>query len=67
MSASLRSVVVSGTFTAASQTSQAVVVYGNFNVTISGSFTGSVSVERSFDNGTSWNIVSTDGTRTPAT
>lgn len=66
MSASLRNVVVSGTFSVASTASQAVVVYGNFNVTISGSFTGSVAVQRSFDGGSTWNTVATDGTGTAA-
>lgn len=66
MSGSSRNVVVTGTLATSGAASPSVAIYGNFNVTISGSFTGTAQVQRSFDNGTTWNTVSTDGTGSAA-
>lgn len=65
---------LTGTFGATGQSSSAVV-FGMFNVQIwgtplssglSGAFTGTVAVERSLDDGTTWVPVATDGTGTAA-
>lgn len=66
------SIVASGTLSAPGQSAaispKATVDGGGaLNVTLSGTWTGSVNIERSFDNGTTWNIVSEDGTGTAAT
>lgn len=66
---------ISGTFAGTGQSSTAVV-FGLFNVVLWGTplggagetatFSGTVNVERSMDNGTTWVPVSTDGTGTQA-
>lgn len=45
--------LISGSFSATGQ-SQPATIYGTMNVSIWGSFTGSVQLERSFDGGTTW-------------
>ena len=67
---------LSGTFTATGVSATAIV-YGDFTASIwgtplnadgsSGSFTASVQVQRSADEGTTWIPVSVDGTGSPAT
>lgn len=42
------------TLTSINLESESVRVSGNFNVTISGTFVGSVALQRSLDNGTTW-------------
>lgn len=64
--------VVSGTFTAAGQQSGAAAqgeafFVGDFHASLIGAFTGSVTLERSFDGGTTWVAVATDGQGNPAT
>ena len=54
--------VVTGTFTAAAQSSPATALYGAFNITLWGTFSATVLAQRSLDNGTTWVTVSTDGT-----
>ena len=49
------------TLIATGATSQ-VAIFGVFNFTLSGTFSGSVVVQRSFDGGTTWdNVTSADG------
>lgn len=45
--------VATGTITT-SQVTPGVQVSGDFNVSVSGSFTGSIAAERSFDGGSTW-------------
>ena len=66
---------LSGTFTGTGQ-SVSAVVFGPFNAVlwgtplsgtgVAGSFSGTVQLERSLDNGTTWVVVATDGTGTQA-
>jgi hypothetical protein len=66
---------ISGSFTATGQSASAVV-FGPFNAVlwgtplsgtgVSGTFSGTVQIERSMDGGTTWVVVSTDGTGTQA-
>lgn len=66
---------ISGTFTGTGQSATGVV-FGAFNVVIwgtplggagvSGTFSGTVQLERSMDGGTTWVVVATDGTGTQA-
>lgn len=73
MSAGL--VILSGTFAATGQSANGIVI-GSFNVSLwgtplgsageAGTFSGTVNVERSLDNGTTWIPASTDGTGTQA-
>lgn len=49
--------LVVGTFTAAGD-SAAAVFYGRFNVSLWGTFAGTVQLQRSFDGGTTWLPVS---------
>lgn len=57
---------VSGTFGVNAATSQSVKLGGRFNLTLSGVFSATVLLERSFDDGTSWNPASTDSLGTAA-
>lgn len=50
-----------GQFTATGQ-SAPVQLIGPFNITLAGSFTGTVVLERSFDAGAAWHAVSRDTT-----
>ena len=59
-------VLLTGSF-AGTGTSSAVKIWGDFNVTLGGSFTATISVERSLDSGNSWTVVAADGKGTPAT
>lgn len=66
---------ISGSFSTTGQSATAVV-FGAFNAVIwgtplggagvSGSFSGTVQIERSMDAGTTWVVVATDGTGTQA-
>lgn len=49
-----------GAFTAATQTSTPVWMRGPFNFDVAGTFVGTVVIERSFDSGTTWSVVSRD-------
>lgn len=48
--------VVTGSFTGTGQSSS-VVITGGFNLSLSGFGSGTVSIERSFDNGSTWNTI----------
>jgi hypothetical protein len=52
------------TFTAATQTTAAAPVHGVFNVSVIGTLTGTIVVERSFDGGTTWVQAWAPGTTT---
>lgn len=66
---------ISGDFTGTGQSATAVV-FGAFNAVLwgtplggaglAGTFSGTVQIERSMDNGTTWVVVATDGTGTLA-
>lgn len=58
-------VLVSGTFTATGQSSSFRPI-GKFNVSLRGTFVGTVAIERSFD-GTNWAGISRDSSGTAAT
>lgn len=60
---------VSGTFGVVSAVSPSVKLGGKFNLTLSGTFSATVVLKRSFDDGTSWFPVATDsiGTATAYT
>lgn len=45
---------VSGTFGAVGQSVTINPVYGTYNVSVSGTFVGTVEAQRSFDNGATW-------------
>lgn len=47
-------VVTTATLTAADQFSSPIYLVGDISLSISGSFTGSVTVQRSFDDGSTW-------------
>jgi hypothetical protein len=51
--------LLAGSFTATGQSS-AVVFYGSFNLSLWGTFVGTVRLERTFDGGTTWLPVSSD-------
>lgn len=51
--------LLTGAFTGTGQ-SQAVELFGGFNLTLSGTFVGTVRLRRSFDNGATWFPVSRD-------
>lgn len=55
---------LSGTFTATGQ-SNSVPLLRHFNVSL-GTFTGTINLERSFDNGTNWEVTDTFSTQTSA-
>lgn len=55
---------VAGTFTAPG-TSPTIKLRGGFNTALWGTFVGTVDLEQSYDNGTTWLPVSIDGTGTP--
>jgi|SRR5579884_659531 len=57
--------VLGGQFTAAGQ-SQTILLYGAFNVSIWGTFSGTVQLQRSFDGGTTWIMRTIDATGQPA-
>ena len=56
--------VLTGTFTATGQ-SAGLQVYGNYNITLTGTFVATVRIERSFDEGASWAVLSKDAAGTP--
>ena len=56
--------LASGTFTATGQ-SAAVEIYGKANILIDGGV-GTVAVERSFDDGVTWTVISRDSAGNPA-
>jgi len=58
-------VILQGTFTGTGASSSCEV-WGNFNVTLGGTWAGSVQVERSFDDGATWTVVAVDGAGNPA-
>lgn len=61
--------ILSGTLTALNQTSLTVRVYRHFNVSLWGTFSATVQVQRSFnavDGGSTWIPVSLDSTGTAA-
>lgn len=51
---------------ASTGTSAATVFLGGFNLAMSGTFTGTVVIEKSYDGGTTWITVSQDVAGTPA-
>ena len=55
---------VTGTFTATG-VSPSIKLRGGFNTALWGTFVGTVDLEQSYDNGTTWLPVSVDGTGTP--
>lgn len=57
-------VALAGTFTEAG-TSSAIVLYGDFNFSLRGTFAATIVLEKSFDGGTTWIPVSLDGTGSP--
>ena len=57
--------LVTGTLDATGSSSNAVFA-GNFNVTLSGTWTGTALIQRSFDAGTTWFTASVDGLGTAA-
>lgn len=57
-------VVLSGTFTATG-TSSGILLFGDFNFSLSGTHAANVVLEKSFDGGTVWIPISLDGTGTP--
>jgi hypothetical protein len=57
---------VTGSFTAAAQTSTPTTFYGVFSLFIGGTFVGAVLLERSPDGGTTYYPCSTDATGTSA-
>lgn len=66
--------VITGSFTGTGQsasftteTNQITGASFNVRLDLAGAATGSVNLERSFDRGTTWDIVSTDATGTPCT
>lgn len=58
--------VQTGTFSSTT-TSTAIQLYGTFNVTLYGTFSASVTLQRSFDGGTNWINASLDTAGTAAT
>lgn len=56
--------VSAGTFTATG-TSSGILLFGDFNFSLRGTYAGNVVLEKSFDGGTVWIPVSIDGTGTP--
>jgi hypothetical protein len=58
-SAFLSGQLISGSFAAAGQSAVAVF-YGSFNISLWGTFVGTVRLERSFDGGTTWLPLSVD-------
>lgn len=61
--------VIAGTFTATGQSASFAPAVdargtngGAFNVTLSGTFVGTVKLQRSFDNGTTWHDLTAAGT-----
>jgi hypothetical protein len=52
-------VLIAGTLTSATN-SAAAIIYGSFNVSLWGTFSATVQLQRSFDGGTTWLPVSSD-------
>ena len=50
--------IITESFTATGQSSEDGV-FGDFSLSIGGTFVGTVTVERSFDDGSTWNIIET--------
>ena len=50
--------IIAGTFTGTGRSSS-FVSHNNFNISLSGTWAGIVSLERSFDDGTTWIVVET--------
>ena len=48
--------LISGSFTTTG-VSNSSMIYRNFNVSVQGTFVATVDLERSFDNGTTWEVV----------
>lgn len=58
--------LLSGTFTGTGSSSE-VPLYGQFNISLQGTFTGTVRVERKFpDDSANWHVVSRDAAGTEA-
>lgn len=57
--------LVTGSFAATGQ-STPTVFYSAFNVSIWGTFVGTIDLERSFDGGTTWIVCSIDSSGTPS-
>jgi hypothetical protein len=55
-------VLLTGALAAVAASGSIEVNPGDFNVAVWGTFTGTVQVERSFDNGTTWIALARDGT-----
>lgn len=61
MSGSLQGLAISGSYTEVSSNPSAIgVFYGYFNITVSGTFVGTLTLQRSFDRGQNWHNVSRD-------
>lgn len=63
--------IVTGTFTSTGQSESFRPImrtraWGQFNVSVWGTFVATVQLERSFDGGLNWIVVSQDGAGTPA-
>jgi hypothetical protein len=58
-------VLVSGTFTATGQSSSFRPI-GKFNVVLRGTFVATVTIDRSFDGGSTWGTISRDSAGTSA-
>lgn len=56
---------ITGTF-AATGSGASSSFFGDFNITVSGTFVGTLLVERSFDAGVTWNALTTDFAGTSA-
>lgn len=64
--ADLAGIIATAAFTASGQATTAVELFGSFNMDISGTFVGTVQMERSFNGGASFNAVAEDGAGTAA-
>jgi hypothetical protein len=58
--------IAAGTFSAAGAGTSPLPFIGNFNVTIWGTFVGTVQLERSFDGGATWIVAAKDTSGTAA-
>jgi hypothetical protein len=65
MSVDLGIILLQGSFNAIG-VSASVEVWGDFNLMLTGSFIGTVEVDRSMDSGANWAVVAADGIGTPA-
>jgi hypothetical protein len=65
MSVDIGVVLLTGSFSGTGQ-SNAVAIWGDFNLNLSGTFSATVQLERSFDSQVTWTVVATDGIGTPA-